>query len=354
MPRWERALVAASTLAGLFAIFHPVLQGKVLGGHTGMLPPFERPVDFERADMARDVELALLPFRAHTHREYARGRVPLWNPYGAGGAPFAGNQQSAVFHPFTLLGLLLPWRAALVLVSAGTFLLAFGGTWMLARDLGATPLGAALAAVSFAMGGFVVEPICYPFLGTLVHLPILVALARRHARGELGPAWLAAALASSILMGHFEYLPVIWLIAGLSWLGARGDRALARGVLTFALGAGLSALMLLPSIEYLVNSTQLAKRRGLGPRATMEGGSNSSPANAAKGLERGVAFGSGHPLRPLLPRLGAIPLLLAAAAQRRDRAFWPPRCSARPSWRRTRSRRCSGSSRSSDGWCTTG
>ena len=42
------------------------------------------------------------PWAEITHRAYANGELPLWNPYQATGAPLAANMQSAVFDPLLL------------------------------------------------------------------------------------------------------------------------------------------------------------------------------------------------------------------------------------------------------------
>jgi hypothetical protein len=46
------------------------------------------------------------------------GLVPLWNRYSASGAPLLANQQTAIYHPFTLLGLLLTSGKAFTLTAA--------------------------------------------------------------------------------------------------------------------------------------------------------------------------------------------------------------------------------------------
>src|SRR5438477_6792242 len=55
-----------------------------------------------------------------------RGEMPLWNRNAASGAPLLANQQTAIFHPFTLLGLLLPIGKAFTLsASLRLFAVAF-------------------------------------------------------------------------------------------------------------------------------------------------------------------------------------------------------------------------------------
>src|SRR5204863_99687 len=42
------------------------------------------------------------PWAQVTHRSYARGQWPLWNPFQGAGEPLAANVQSAVFDPLLL------------------------------------------------------------------------------------------------------------------------------------------------------------------------------------------------------------------------------------------------------------
>src|ERR1700704_148307 len=37
----------------------------------------------------------MMPWAQVTHRQFSRGKVPLWNPYQGAGAPLAANTQSA-------------------------------------------------------------------------------------------------------------------------------------------------------------------------------------------------------------------------------------------------------------------
>src|SRR5438309_270094 len=54
------------------------------------------------------------------------GNAPLWNRMSASGAPLLANQQTAIFHPLTLLGILLPLGKAFTLsASLRLFLVAF-------------------------------------------------------------------------------------------------------------------------------------------------------------------------------------------------------------------------------------
>ena len=295
--------------AAWLVLFHPLLAGRTLGLHV--VGPLAAPPG---ARGMVDIEAAMLPFAHENALAFAAGRIPLWNDAGGAGAPFLGNQQSASLHPFTLAAQLVPWRFALVVGAVLKFLLAWLGTWLLARDLGLDVPAAALAACAFATSGSLVTWLCFPVGTVLCHLPLVVALARRAGRsGRIGA--LAACLASTILAGHLEYAPVLWVIALAAGVGQTGLRPgrVARLLLACAIGAAIGMAMVLPSLEYLTTSARLAGR--IGERAQ-------PPAGVAE-LRSVIDFRTFDPVRdarvngPRMTRrgvlyFGAAGLLLAA------------------------------------------
>src|SRR5205814_9131344 len=68
----------------------------------------------------------LAPWTRVARDALLRGELPLWNRNAASGAPLLANQQTAIFHPFTLLGLFLPIGKAFTLsASLRLFTVAF-------------------------------------------------------------------------------------------------------------------------------------------------------------------------------------------------------------------------------------
>ncbi len=289
-----------------------------------------------------------LAFGDFAVRELAAGRLPLWNPYAYGGAPFWADIQSAVAYPPNLLLYLgaarlwgrLPFLALelSVLLHLG---LAAAFTYAFARRHLGDRGGALLAAVAFGLGGYLTGyPMLQPaILQAVAWLPLLFwAQDRSAAAGEdprpvgaparlrLGAfrpdPWQALALAMVLLAGHAQTALHIGLLGLVHawWLGRpeggagspkpeRGLAAilsrLARPPLLRYLGSGLLALLLaapgwLPALDYMRRST-----RASADYAMLSGG---FPPGELLGL---LLPGLTH-WSPLY--LGLLPLLLALAA----------------------------------------
>ncbi len=88
-------------------------------------------------------------WRSFVRRSLAQGQIPLWNPYVYSGLPFVGNYQSALFHPFHLIGYLFPFYASYVVMPTVQLLVAGLFTFLFARDIGLGKPGSLMAMLSF-------------------------------------------------------------------------------------------------------------------------------------------------------------------------------------------------------------
>jgi hypothetical protein len=205
------------------------------------------------------------PWRLFAARELAAGRIPLWNPNVLCGTPFLANSQSAPLYPLHAL-LYLPlgvstavrmaWIDFLHLSLAGLFV------FLLAREMGARPLAAAVAGTAFELSGFAVAWLELPsFLGVACWIPLAMLCVGRAVR--LGSwRWAAgtgAAVGLMLLAGHLQIAFYGLIAAGLMWLWeaaaghrlgtARLARSIALGTAALALGLALAAPQLLPAVE---------------------------------------------------------------------------------------------------------
>ncbi len=102
------------------------------------------------------------PWRDWAAREWAAGRVPLWNPDVANGFPLMADSQTGVFYPPNiLLGALFPSHYALnlsILLHAWWSGL---GAWWLCRVLGRSQGASLLGGLAFALSGFMVAHVTY-------------------------------------------------------------------------------------------------------------------------------------------------------------------------------------------------
>ncbi|HBL29922.1 MAG TPA: hypothetical protein DD490_24045, partial [Acidobacteria bacterium] len=210
-----------------------------------------------------DVPLQLLPYRALVRERLLQGEAPLWVHEVGTGAPLLGNAYAAPFSPLHLLALPLPAARSMTAVVAWQSLLALLLMHALLLALGARPLGAALAAVSYAFSAFLVVWAYHPQAMTAAWLPgvlLGLLLLRRGERGAF--AGLVACGLGMALAGHPETLAhggiACAAVAGALLVRREGGipRAAFAGRLALAtvLTACLAAPVLLPVLEVLPES----------------------------------------------------------------------------------------------------
>jgi hypothetical protein len=225
-----------------------------------------------------DLVSFLFPIYRFAAASMKAGNLPLWNPHLYGGAPFLADMQTGLFYPLNqLLFWLLPnfaykaleWMAVLHIFLAGFFM------YLCLRYLEPDRplrLPAALAgAVAYMFSGlFIVHFGNLNLIAVAAWLPLVFLLFWRSLRTRsLGLAVAAgAAFGLSTLEGHLQ----ITLYIGLALVVAAGVEAIMtrrsrRGwawsllalAITAAMAIGLSALVLLPALEY----TRLSPRAEL-------------------------------------------------------------------------------------------
>lgn len=225
--------------------------------------------DDRRWIVAGDFSKQFYPFARFVADELAAGRLPLWNPFIFGGHPFQADPQTAVFYPIStaiaaLLGRgVLSYRELELEIPIHLTLAALG-TYLAARQLSGSRPGAWIAAIAYGFGGFLTS---YPvqqlaMLRTAAWIPWLVL---GYALGRRRDQWLALSAAAFGLMlfaGHTQtalfagYLGLAYGIvsyrsSGRSWL-----ESIVRAGLPLAAGAGLAAVQLLPTLEFVGLSTR--------------------------------------------------------------------------------------------------
>lgn len=274
------------------------------------------------AEVAPRVEFAFSALR--------QGRIPLWNPHQLSGTPFLATQQHGALYPLNAAHLVLPLPLALSVTAVLHYWIAAVSAALLARDLGASRLGAAVAAAAFALSGAMFQRLYLPpHLYAACWLPAQLLLARRlHSRG-VTPARviaLAGVFALQLLGGYAQYsLFAIYLLAAwLLWV-AVAERSLPKAMRTAGAVAAagllallLSAAQLLPSIELLLESP---RRPGLLLDANLRG-------TALMSVLRGLLLPAAWPGIATEVSFGIVLLFLAllgvsgGSLARRDRGFF--------------------------------
>jgi hypothetical protein len=337
-PLWRDSLVIVCLAALVLLFFWRFLTPKV-----------EDRVAFPPGDFTDQ----FFAWRVFEARELNAGRLPLWNPYFNSGHPFLADAQAAVLYPIGLAVTLLASRSGDFPVEALQYeaflhvFLSAAFTYLFALRLlrrrgqtqsspGSGRLGAFVAALSFAFGGYLTSypPLQLAILETVTWLPLwLLALDVAAERGTLLTYLSAGAvLAMAVLAGHSQTLLLMLYTGALyySYLVLFGGTSQTPGAVSvtrrlvlsraigFAvivgIGAALAAAQLLPTAEYALQST----RSGL---AFAESSKGVPPLQLLQMLVPGVvsAFSS-----PLYVGFISLWMALTVVAVRRDRvvAIW--------------------------------
>jgi hypothetical protein len=284
------------------------------------------------------------PLHLFTAREWAQGRLPLWDPYIYAGQPALADIQSGALYPLNLLVILLLALAgrgfplwALEAQVIFHFSLASIFTYFFVRRLSRSRFAAVVSALTFTYSGYLTS---FPvqqvtILQVAVWLPLILLLLDlavedkdpAHSRFPASSSrfWFYVTLAGlalgcSILAGHPQtsmhvFYASIAYFAFKMWRGRGlgGGRGLA-GILVFLLVAfGLAAVQLLPTLELI----------RLSPRAAID------YETASWGLfwyeTMSLLFPGYFGGSPQY--VGILPMILAAMAllferRQRDKVFW--------------------------------
>ncbi|WP_437224590.1 hypothetical protein SH661x_003696 [Planctomicrobium sp. SH661] len=246
--RWLAAILVSVGLAWVF--WWPLWQGGGLVG--GDLYPYYFP---QKAVLAESLK---------------SWTIPLWNPLVGFGYPVLGESQTAALYPPNLVFYsLFEINTAYNALQLGHYLLAFFGTFALARRWGLQTAGALLAATAFVYGWFPAR-ICleWSIIGGAWFVWILwgaTAYLQTSERKYL--ALTAVFLGMDLLAGHYNLafitlltlLPFPWMavpggveqnsnLHAAKWSAQRPLRGVG---LAIALGVGflIAAVQLLPSWE---------------------------------------------------------------------------------------------------------
>ena len=204
------------------------------------------------------------PHRVAAARALLSGRLPLWNPDHFLGAPLLANPQVAVLYPLNWPFLTMPVGQSLAWTMAVHFVLAAAFMYLFARQaMTLTRPAAWMAGMAFSFGGFMAQQTGHlNQVSVAAWLPLILLLGGKAWRWGRGRHIVACgvAIALQFLAGHSQesYMILVTLAAYIAFLTATdfGLRRvlvswprLASVVVAVMLGASLSAVQLLPTLE---------------------------------------------------------------------------------------------------------
>ncbi|MCL4267138.1 MAG: YfhO family protein [Anaerolineae bacterium] len=203
-------------------------------------------------------------------QEMGHGRFPIWSPGSFGGFPFAADPQSAAFYPPRWLTILAarPWGMPFYALEVEGLLhiwLTGVFTYGLAAHITRRRAAALLAAVAFALGGYLTS---YPLLQlavleTIAWLPLILLLLRLGVGVNGGNCRLRVLLAAGLIWGlaflaghpqtflHLSYVVAAYYLflavrARWAWRWVVGI-----GVVVAGTAVGIALVAALPTWHYL-------------------------------------------------------------------------------------------------------
>jgi hypothetical protein len=265
----ERSAVICGWLAPLVALT-PWLVGHellvpcdLLGSAVPGAPQIERSHEH---DILNDTVYQILPWELEVRHALSERRLPFWSDRLEGGSSPWANPQAGALSPLQMAARVFPIQHHLLAVLVLKLLVAFQGTWLLARLAGRSRAASLLAAAGFTLGGGLFSWALFPITAVMAWVPWLAAGVIRLFRRP-GP-WVIATTAAItgvvLLSGHPETAAFAGLFAAVCGLGLRRRRAgFARGfgaaALAALLGFGLAAPQLLPFLEVIPDSQRASE-----------------------------------------------------------------------------------------------
>jgi hypothetical protein len=260
----ERSAVICGWLAPLIALT-PWLVGRELLVPCDMLsagvpgaPQIQRS---HQHDVLNDTLYQILPWELEVRHALADRRLPFWSDTLEGGSSPWANPQAGVLSPLQMAARAFTIQHHLLALLALKLLVAFQGTWLLARFAGRSRASSLLAAAGFSLGGGLFSWALFPVTAAVAWVPWLAAGVIRLFRRP-GPrviATTAAITAALLLSGHPETAAFGGLFAAVCGFGLRRRATgLRHGLIAAAaaalLGFGLAAPHLLPFLEIVPDS----------------------------------------------------------------------------------------------------
>lgn len=229
----------------------------------------------------KDAVFWFLPAYKFVAAELRAGRLPLWNPYQYSGTPLFAEWQAGVLDPLNWIYLFEATSRTLTVSCELSFAIALLATFAYTRSLGLTRRAAVVAAIIYALSGFMVGRTLYPaFLRIVALTPLVLCCTERlYQRGRWRDAVYGALIITwQLFAAHPQPLIYSALLASAYALFSvvfRTEKPAAHNhtntitaprkaqfrflpqfALMFIAGAALAAVQLIPAAEFASQSVR--------------------------------------------------------------------------------------------------
>ncbi|PIY68771.1 hypothetical protein COY90_04170 [Candidatus Roizmanbacteria bacterium CG_4_10_14_0_8_um_filter_39_9] len=208
------------------------------------------------------------PLKYFYQQKLRMGQLPFWSSSIGGGFPLLAQSEITTFNPITVLTLAflpLGWAINIQLIFYLTLLCC--SVYFLGKVLKLSRPSSFIFSLLFSFSPVVIFNLDYStVLQSLAYLPLSVGLAIIYFESFARKTYvlLILCLALQLLSGHFQIFfitgYIIVFIAGLNYLKNRYVRSkiFYSTILLFAIVTGITALQVLPTIEFYQNSSRSA------------------------------------------------------------------------------------------------
>jgi hypothetical protein len=219
------------------------------------------------------ISLQFVPWLRTAVESIVQGTIPLWNNANGFGAPLMANYQSAIFYPINWVLVPLHLIDSVYGIPLGLSLLAplhlVIGAWGMAKftkGIGRAAESQVLAGLIWGLGGFILGRVNFPsmvyaysWIPWVFCFLVQSPAEDRNLKLRINRK-LIISLTLLLLSGHaqFAYYGILIVLMGVIILFARSKIRLINHLLEFFLAGlfavGISAIQLIPTAEYLLNS----------------------------------------------------------------------------------------------------
>jgi len=227
---------------------------------------FNQIVFTEKVFFLRDTLIQFFPWRFYINLCLKQGIVPLWNPYLFCGIPFLASIQTGIFYPLGFVFYFFAFPVAYKLYVLIHLFLAFLFMYLLLKEFNADDFSAFFSGMVFALNGFILTKLEFlSVLGTVVWIPLVFLMLKKSTQKfSLKFVFLLAIIFSiQFFAGHPQYIIYEAILCFFYSFSAAIFLKKFYPLYTFFLSAFLSlfisAVQLIPSIEFILNSARAGK-----------------------------------------------------------------------------------------------
>lgn len=270
-----KKVVKGSSIVGLFfcltfIFLYPLVYGLILLPLDLLISnyePWSLPNNILlKNPYMQDSIVQLYPWKHFVFDSFVKNLIPLWNPYQLMGMPFMASMKPMVFYPlniFYIFGEINAWHMLLF----SQIFLSMLFSYLLARELSINKLGSILVSISFSLSSLMIGVLEFGSEGhVLLWFPLFFYCTKKYLDSMKARyiVILSLSISACIFAGQLQYFGygLITLLGFIVYYGKSQKTNFSTYAFLFigiALGIGISAIQLLPSIELFKSSY-----RGLG------------------------------------------------------------------------------------------